>query len=328
MTGRGQASASAAAAIERRAPDFFIVGHPKSGTSALYQMLRSYPQIHMPRKEPSFFVPELWPPRSSKYANGIEDYLDFFDQAGADQLIGEATTAYLWSQGAAQRIADVQPQARIIAILREPASFLRSLHLQFIRSNVETERDLRKALELEHERGEGKRLPRNSTRPQALAYSEHVSYVEQLRRYEAVFPREQMLVLIYEDFRADNERTVREVLGFLGLEDAPAPEPIEANHASGVRSPRINELVRSLYMGRSGAARPAKAAIKALTPQRLRKRAVGTVTRMQRSEPPAADEQLMRELRVRFKGEVQALSEHLGRDLVAFWGYDELGAQR
>jgi hypothetical protein len=328
MTGRGQASASAAAAIGHRAPDFFIVGHPKSGTSALYQMLRSYPQIHMPRKEPSFFVPELWPPGWQKYANGIEDYLAFFDQAGPNQLIGEATTAYLWSHGAARRIAEVQPRARIVAILREPASFLRSLHLQFIRSNVETERDLRKAIELEHERGEGKRLPPNSTRPQALVYSEHVRYVEQLRRYHDVFPREQILVLIYEDFRADNEAIVREVLGFLGLEDAPPPELIEANHATGMRSPRIHELVRSLYMGRSGAARPAKAAIKALTPQRLRKRAVGTVTRMQRSEPPAADEQLMRELRVRFKGDVQALSEYLDRDMVSFWGYDELGVGR
>ncbi|HEY2216547.1 MAG TPA: sulfotransferase [Solirubrobacteraceae bacterium] len=327
MTARGQASASAAA-IGHRIPDFFIVGHPKSGTSALYQMLRTYRQIHMPRKEPSFFVPELWPQRSRKYANGIEDYLAFFDEAGPDQLIGEATTAYLWSHGAAQRIAAVQPDARIIAILREPASFLRSLHLQFIRSNVETERDLRKAIELDSLRLQGKRLPPNSTRPQALVYSEHVRYVEQLRRYHDAFPREQVLVLIYEDFRADNEGTVREVLSFLGLEDAPAPELIEANHASGVRSPRINELVRSLYMGRSGAARPAKAAIKALTPQRLRKRAVGTVTRMQRSEPPGVDEQLMQELRSRFKGEVQALGEYLDRDLVTRWGYDRIESRQ
>ncbi len=327
MTGRGQASASAAA-IQHRIPDFFIVGHPKSGTSALYQMLRTYPQIHMPRKEPSFFVPELWPPHWQKYANGIDDYRAFYSEAGEDQLIGEATTSYLWSHGAAQRIADIQPRARIVAILREPASFLRSLHLQFIRSNVETEPDLRTAIELDSQRAEGMRLPPNSTRPKALVYSEHVRYVEQLRRYHAAFPREQVLVLIYEDFRADNEAIIGEVLDFLGLEDAPPPELIEANHASGLRSPRVHDLVRSLYMGRSGAARPAKAAIKALTPQRLRKRAVGTVARMQRSEPPAVDEQLMHELRVRFKGEVQALSDYLGRDMTARWGYDRIESER
>ncbi len=42
-------------------------------------------------------------------------------------------------------------------------------------------------------------------------YSEHVRYVEQLRRYHAVFPAEQVLVLIYDDFRADNEATLRRV---------------------------------------------------------------------------------------------------------------------
>ncbi len=113
----------------------------------------------------------------------------------------------------------MQPKARIIAILREPASFLRSLHLQFIRSDVETEPDFRKAIALEGLRGEGRRLPPNSTRPQLLVYSEHVRYVEQLQRYRAVFPVDQMLVLIYEDFRADNEATVQQVLRFLDVDD-------------------------------------------------------------------------------------------------------------
>jgi hypothetical protein len=323
MTGRGNALAPAGA-IRHRAPDFFIVGHPKSGTSALFQMLRTNPRLHMPRKEPSFFVPEIWAERSNRYANGIEDYLAYFDQARDDQLIGEATTAYLWSQSAAARIAEVQPGARIIAILREPASFLRSLHLQFIRSNVESESELRKALELDRPRSEGRELPPNSTRPQALVYSEHVRYVEQLRRYHEAFGRDQVLVLIYEDFRADNERTLREVLRFLELDDAAPLQLIEANHASGVHSARLNDLVRSLYLGRSPVARPAKAAIKLLTPRRLRRRAVNSANRLQRSSPPSADEQLMRELRIRFKAEVEALSEYLDRDLVGFWGYDDL----
>ena len=60
-------------------------------------------------------------------------------------------------------------------------------------------------------------------------YSEHVRYVEQLRRYDAVFPREQMLVLIYDDFRADNEATVRQVLRFLGVDDDAADRGVEAN---------------------------------------------------------------------------------------------------
>jgi hypothetical protein len=323
MTGRGNALASAGA-IQHRAPDFFIVGHPKSGTSALFQMLRSNSRLHMPRKEPSFFVPELWPAGWRKYANGIEDYLAYFDDASSEQLIGEATTAYLWSKHAAARIAEVQPDARIIAILREPASFLRSLHLQFVRSNVENESDLRNAIALDPARAEGKRLPPNSTRPQALVYAEHVRYVEQLRRYHAAFGRERVLVLIYEDFRADNERTIGEVLDFLDIESSAPVELIEANHASGVRSARIYDLVRSVYLGRSPTTRPVKAAIKAITPRRVRHEAVNAVNRMQRSSPPPVDVELMRELRHRFKGEVESLSEYLDRDLVSFWGYDRI----
>jgi hypothetical protein len=287
----------------------------------MYRMLRSHPQIHMPRKEPSFFVPELIS-NQAKYA-GIADYLSLFDGATPEQRIGESTPSYLWSRTAASRIAEVQPHARIIAILREPASFLRSLHLQFLRTDVESEPDLRRAIALDAQRAEGKQLPRNSTKPKLLVYAEHVRYVEQLQRYHAVFPADRVLVLIYEDFRADNESILRQVLGFLEIDPAAPIEVIEANPAAGVRSPRLNELVRSLYLGRGPATRVLKGAVKTVTSQRLRHGAIGTVRRMQVDEAPPADEQLMRELRQRFKGEVQALGDYLNRDLLSFWKYDD-----
>ncbi len=318
------ASADAVAdrdAPARRAPDFFIVGHPKCGTSALFQMLAAHPRLHMPRKEPHFFVPEL----GTKRAEGtLEEYLELFAGAGRDQLIGEATTSYLWSTGAAARIARVQPDARIVAILREPASFLRSLHLQFLRSDVEDVSDLRRAIELDEERRAGRSIPRESTRPQLLVYGDHVRYVEQLRRYHAVFPREQVLVLIYEDFRADNEGTLERVLGFLGVDDGTPLPTVEANHAAGVRAPRLAELVRTLYMGRAGGAHALKSTVKALTSRRMRRRVMRRLRSAQRDAPPAPDEQLMRDLRARFKDEVVALSDYLGRDLVSFWGYEDL----
>jgi hypothetical protein len=305
-----------------RGPDFFIVGHPKSGTSALYRMLCAHPQIHMPRKEPAFFVPELR--NTSRYLGGIGDYLALFAGAGPEQLIGEATTLYLFSHGAAARIAEAQPEAQIIAILREPASFLRSLHLQMLQSNVEDEPDLRKAIALEGARAEGRSIPRNSARPQSLAYSEHVRYTDQLRRYHAAFPRERVLVLIYEDFRADNEGTVREVLRFLELDNAGPVDVVEANPTVGVRSLTAYQAVRSLYLGRSPATRALKGAIKAVTPQRLRRDALARVHTAQWGAPPPTDPALMRELRHRYRAEVEAVSEYLGRDLVSFWGYDEL----
>ena len=233
---------------------------------------------------------------------------------------------YLWSPGAARRIAEVQPAARIVAILREPASFLRSLHLQNLQSHYETVADLGEALALEDDRRAGRRIPRRCRRPQTLLYSEYVRYAEQLRRYRAVFAREQLLVLIYDDYRADNEATVRQVLRFVGADDTVPIEPTEVNATVRIRSQPLDELVHSVSVGRGPLSRAAKASLKALAPRRLRRAALEAVQRrLVLAPPPPVDEALMLQLRRRFAPEVVALSEYLDRDLVALWGYDRLG---
>jgi hypothetical protein len=314
-----------------RVPDFFIVGHPKSGTTALYEMLRGHPQIFMcDEKEPWYFSPELRfrPPPRKPFAipETLEHYLSLFEAAGAQQRTGEASTTYLWSQAAAGLIAEVRPDARIIAILREPASFLHSLHLQFVEAYIETESDFRQALALEAARREGRHIARYSYWPQMLQYAEHVRYVEQLRRYHAVFPPEQVLVLIYDDFRADNDATVRRVLRFLEVNEAAPIEVNDANPTVSPRSRRLHHLVHAVSVGRGPVSRAAKRGIQALTPRRLRRDALHLLRRrVVYGEPDPPDESVMLELRRRFEPEVVALSEYLDRDLLALWGYDNLG---
>jgi hypothetical protein len=312
-----------------RIPDFFVVGHPKSGTTALYSMLRRHPQIFMPDgKEPWFFAEELHertPPRPEGTPKTLEQYTAWFADAGARQRVGEASPLYLWSHTAARAIADVQPDAKIIAILREPASFLRSLHLQFIQTYIETENDFAKALALEPARRAGREIPRYTYWPQTLLYSEHVRYVEQLRRYEAVFPREQMLILAYDDFRADNEATVRQVLRFLEVDDGVSVEPLDANPTVRARSQRVHELLHAVSVGRGPLSLALKSAIKTVVPQRLRRGAVGTIRdRLVYAEPAPVDALLMAQLRRRFKPEVVALANLLDRDVVRLWGYDSI----
>ncbi len=315
------------AVSQRRLPDFFIVGHPKCGTTALYEMLRRQPRIYMPAlKEPQFFAEEMRVgARLRHLPDTLEQYLALFDGARADQLAGEASPSYLRSPTAAAEIAAVAPEARIIAILREPASLLRSVHLQFLQAAIETERDLRKALALERHRRQGRELPRHGFLPQALLYSEHVRYVEQLRRYRAEFSPEHVLVLIYDDFRADNEGTVFEVLRFLGVEDPAPVEALEANPSVGARSQAAHELMRTVTVGRGPISRGVKAAATGLTPRRPRRRLLRAIRRKYLyGAPPPVDEELMRELRRRFKPEVVALSAYLGRDLVSLWGYRDV----
>jgi hypothetical protein len=312
-------------------PDFFIVGHHKSGTTALYEMLRAHPQIFMPRlKEPRFLASDVRArfrqPREPPLPQTLGEYLSLFAAAEPGQRVGEASAVYLWSHTAARRIAELQPAARIIAILREPASFLHSLHLTYLRAHVESKKDLRKAIALEGARREGRCIPRRSHLPQLLQYSDQVRYVQQLHRYGEHFSDEQVLVLIYDDFRSDNEATVRRVLRFLQVDDTQPIAAVDTNiSARKVRSHRADDLVYSLSFGRGPVSRLAKAAVKTLTTRQLRRDAVVAARRrLVLTDAPPPDERVMTELRLRFKPEVVALSEYLGRDLVTLWRYDRL----
>jgi hypothetical protein len=314
------------ALAQRRLPDFFIVGQSKSGTTALYEILGEHPQIYMsPVKEPVFMASDqhdgLWAMVRTR-PRTLEQYLELFAGAAPSQLAGEASSVYLWSRTAAANIAELQPDARIVAILREPASFLRSLHLQMLQNHIETEKDFATAIALEDARRQGLSLPRDCPWPQALLYSERVRYVEQLRRFDAVFAPEQVLVLIYDDFRADNEGTVRRVLRFLELEDAVPLELREANPTVRLRSQRLDQLIHSATVGRGPLMRAAKASVKAVTSRRVRRRVLGLRGSVVYGRPQAPDERLTLELKRRFRGEVSALSEYLGRDLITLWGYD------
>ena len=86
-------------------PDFFIVGHEKCGTTALYKMLRQHPQVFMPEhKEPRFFSWDLRhsPPKpGAELPDTLERYLELFAPAAAGQLVGEASPQYIRSPGAA-----------------------------------------------------------------------------------------------------------------------------------------------------------------------------------------------------------------------------------
>jgi Sulfotransferase domain len=320
-------SPAAASEKQQRVPELFIVGHPKCGTTALYEMLKSQPGIYMSGiKEPNFFAREMRVgPRPKWLPNTLDDYLALFADARAEQMPGEASPSYLRSSEAAARIAEVQPLARIVAVLREPASFLRSFHLQCLRDHVETEKSFEKAIGLEEARRQGRHMPRDSHRPQDLLYSDHVCYVEQLCRFERVFPAEQMLVLIYDDFRADNVGTVKRVLRFLGVDDGHPVEVTQANPTVRLRSKQLDDLVKGVSAGRGDVMRVAKIPVKTLTSRRMRRGALRAMRkRFVYGDPRPADEDFMLELRRRFRGEVLALSEHLGRDLVSLWGYDDL----
>jgi Sulfotransferase family len=309
-----------------RVPDFFVVGHAKSGTTALYAMLSQHPQLFLGIKEPRYFATELhFRDRPGDTPKTLADYKAWFAAAAPDQLVGDVSPDYLWSEHAPRLIAEAQPQARIVAILREPASFLHSLHRQWLRHYVETESDFRKAIELEQPRREGREIPPDTYWPKGLFYTEHARYLQQLRRYHELFGRERVLVLVYDDYRRDNEATVRSVLRFLQVDEHVPIHARESNESVQVQAPRLHGLLRKLTIAEQPAFRAANRSLKAITPKGLRQHALSTVRkRVVFGEPAAPDERFMAELRSRFKPEVVALGEYLDRDLAGLWGYDDV----
>ena len=316
----------------RRFPDFYIVGHPKSGTTALYEMLRRHPDIFMPDyKEPRYFLsdlPSLYIERKGGAAPlTVEDYLDAVRPGEPGQLLGEASTAYIWSKTSAELIAAARPDARIIVILREPASFVRSLHLQLLQIRVEKEKNLRDALALEDARARAAAC--RGDRPLAAGAALHRP--RPLRRAAQALSRtcsrrSRCWCSSTTTSAPTTRATVREVLEVPGRQRL-RPGAGDRGQPDGAHA--LGEARRGSARGDPRAAAPSPApsgaSVKALTPRSVRRGAHSAIrSKVVFGAPRPPDEALMRELRLRFKGEVEALSEYMDRDLVSLWGYDDL----
>ena len=313
-------------AEEGRLPDFFIVGHPKCGTTAICEGLKNHSQVFMPAiKEPNFFAldrkkrpgaqTDEAPP---SHANRLDKYLDLFADAGDDQLAGESSVFYLWSPVAARSIAELQSAAKIIAILREPASLLNSLYLQFSQSGVETAKSFREAIELEESRRSTDRFP-------SLLYADYVKYVEQIERYRAEFPADQILILLLDDLRRENQAVMGQIARFLEIDETDSLVAPKVNPTVRVRSTRLNRVTHYLRRRQNPVITGVKASAGAAFPRGTRRRAaISTgLNGLLYGEPRKADDQLMSSLRERFRPEVDSLSEYLDRDLVSEWSYDD-----
>ena len=151
---------------------------------------------------------------------------------------------------AAGMIAEVQPDAQIIAILREPASFLRSLHMQFVESYIETESDFAPRSSSKPNAARAGTSPRTPTGRSRSSTPSTCATWSSCAATTTCSRREQVLVLVYDDFRNDNEATVRRVLQFLEVDDALPVEGIEANTSVAPRSRRLHHLVHAVSVGR------------------------------------------------------------------------------
>ena len=310
-----------------RIPNFFIVGKPKAGTTALHRMLEQHPEIFMSAyKEPHHFHREYIATAEQRNRGHLtqpyrerEAYLRLFEAAGAEKVIGESSTGYLYSKTSADEIAEFNPNAKILMVLREPFDFIHSYHSQLLRSANENEADFRKALLLEESRKRGERIPFTATDPSNLFYTEQAKYCEQVERYFRAFNRSQIKIVFYEDFKTDNRAVFREILQFLEVDPDFTPELDDINPTRRVRFPRLTSWL-VYFADKRNPGLTARIPGWLLTPLRAMMRKI-FYTRGERAQ---LDPQLKRELQLGFKPEVVKLSKLLDVDLVEKWGYDRI----
>ncbi|GJM25438.1 MAG: hypothetical protein DHS20C16_18530 [Phycisphaerae bacterium] len=227
-----------------RKPNFFVVGAPKCGTTALYTYLNGHPNVFMPHvKEPHFFADDF---SGYRYISSRDQYLRLFKGAGENHAaIGEASVFYLYSQTAIKKINAFDPAAKILVMIRNPLEMLPSLHSQLLWSCRETETDFERAWQLQAARLRGENLPRQCLAAQHLQYGEVGKFGGQVQRLLSVFPREQVKLVLFDDFTKCTRTVYEESLRFLGVEPDDRSEFPKVNGNRKHRWPALGRLLVS-----------------------------------------------------------------------------------
>jgi hypothetical protein len=306
-----------------RLPNLFIVGAPRCGTSAMFGLLAQHPDISVSNPKETFYFCADFHEESDRYAgSGMRfpirtesAYLSLFADRSRT-FVAEATPVYLCSRAAPARIRAFNPDAMIVVLVRDPIVMLQSLHAKLVSRGFEDLHDFREAMDAEPERRAGRRLPVGLFWPTSLYYSEWVRFSEQIERYREAFPG-RVRVVVYDDFRRDNQAVVNDVaVGFLGLSPfAPLSREFNGNRSS--RFPALSRAVAKLGDVR----------VRKLVPFQVRHRLLKIVAKgnSKRVRRPPLDPAFRRELVARFRPEVERLDRLLQRDLVTTWGNDHQG---
>lgn len=280
-------------------PNFVIIGVAKAGTTSLYRYLDQHPQVFMcPVKETNFFAYEdtragTWtdevdPPNPARFrVKTLEAYEALFAGVSDEIAIGEASPRYFRCPTAARRIHACIPDVKLVASLRNPADRAFSGFLMRVR------------------RGHAEMKIRERLTPE----SHHVRegfYYRWLKRYFDIFPRDQVKICIFEEFKNDPARVIVDLFDFLGVDTNFLPDTSIRHNPAGIPKSRL--LSRLLFD--STLIRTAKSVL----PESVQ----GLVKRVRQQNlrtPPTFPADLRAELLDLYREDILKLEALLDRDL-------------
>ena len=206
-------------------PTFVVIGAMRSGSTSLFKHLQAHPQVFMPRKEIHFF--------DDRWDRGLAWYESRFDGYDGQPVVGEATPTYMADTVALDRLAEVIPHARLVAVLRDPVERAYS-HYWMEHARARDPRTFEEAIADELAGRPG--LPPSD-------YLARGRYAGQLDEVTARFPRSQLHVLLLDDLRDRSAEAYAEVCRFLEIDDTFVPPRLDA---------RVNRFVAFRSMRRAG----------------------------------------------------------------------------
>jgi hypothetical protein len=232
-------------------PNFLILGAAKSGTTSLYRYLKQHPEIFLAdKKETNFFACKnlklqdfRWEGRSPDFFLSsitiLEEYQSIFKKASKQVAVGEVSTGYLYSRAAPEHIRKFNPQVKLIAILRNPIERAYSHYLQLRREQREPLENFTQALLAEL-------LRIHNNYVWDYFYKDQGYYFQQLQRYYALFPTEQIRVYFYEELESDVSKLVSDLFSFIGVtKDFPLDTSFKFNTGGIPIHPWFGRLISS-----------------------------------------------------------------------------------
>ena len=215
-----------------RLPHFLGLGTQKGGTTSLQKLLEQHPGVYLPPcKEVHYFSLHAQQPASW--------YAAHYGEARRSQRRGEITPYYLFHPQAPERIRALLPKAKLIVMLRDPVERALSQVFHARRHGFES-LEVADALAAEPQR----LASGDPFSAQKHSYVARSRYLEQLDRYESLFPRRQLLVLKSEDLFQDTGDVWERIQFFLKLRPIPLPMALPKANAGSGESAQVTAAVR------------------------------------------------------------------------------------
>lgn len=293
-------------------PNFLIIGAAKCGTSSLYMYLKQHPEIYMSAvKEPHFFsfTSETKKTKGpgdtvSVAITDIAEYESLFDGVKDEKAIGEASPTYIYQPQAPERIHQLIPDVKIIAILRNPAERAFSAYMHVVRDRRETANGFAHALAMENNRI-------NENWGPIWHYKNGGFYYQQLRRYFDLFPRDNIKIFLHEDFRKDQKSLLRDIFKFLEVDTSFEPDISVKFNVSGEQK---NRFIHTLTLMLFETPNPIRWFSRNLIPERLRWKVTNHIRRLNLKKQ-SIPQDIKTDLIKQYQEDILQLEDLINRDL-------------